>query len=163
MAISVASNYSADDFPELNNVVYRETGPIGGVLQTICLINESGSGLPFCHIGCLHVYTQGKRFSGVLGKTDTKVPYCSHCYLCGNSIRVPPKGTCKLHPEGDCPSVDLQGTFYSSVLIQSWFKLTKSLPYDEDISAMHLLADANPELTPYEIVVLHWNLINPKP
>jgi len=37
------------------------------------------------------------------------------------------------------------------------------MPYDEDLYAMHLLADANPELTPYEIVVVHWNLINPKP
>lgn len=159
----MARNYSADDFPELNNLVYRETGPIGGVLQTICLINESGSGLPFCHIGCLHVYTQGQPFSGVLGKTSTKVPFCSFCYVCGKAIRVPPQGTCKLHPEGDCPSIDLTGTWYSADLIKAWHKLTKEMPYDEDLYAMHLLADSNPELTVYEIVVVHWNLINPNP
>lgn len=161
--LAVAGEFSADDFPDLENVINKETAPIGGILQTICLINERGSGLPFCKLDCLRTYTQGRPFSGVLGKTSTKVPWCSFCYVCGEAIRVPPQGKCTMHPEGDCPSVDLTGTWYSAALIKSWYKLTKEMPYDEDLYAMHLLQDSNPELTVYEIVILHWNLINPNP
>ena len=63
----------------------------------------------------------------------------------------------------ECPDVDVYGTLFSGDLIRHWQNLTKNLPYAEDIQAMNLLADANPELTAYEIVIVHWNLINPNP
>lgn len=61
-----------------------------------------------------------------------------------------------------CPDIDIYGTMFSGALIRQWQRLTNNVPYDEDILAMNLLADSNPELTAYEIAIVHWNLINPK-
>lgn len=146
--------------------IYKQTQEIRA---TTCLVSASGAGLPFCTIDHAHAYA--KRFdqglgSYRLGQTSSKVKYCSHCVMCGSIIRRPLQGTCMIHGGAEpepCPDVDVFGTLFSGDLIRHWQKLTKQLPYAEDILAMNLLADSNPELSSFELAVLHWNLINPSP
>ena len=83
--------------------------------------------------------------------------------MCGSIIRCPIPGTCMIHSEEPCPDIDIYGTVFSGELVRHWKNLTKELPYDEDLLAMNLLADENRELTSKEIVIVHWNLINPNP
>lgn len=163
LAVSMPEDFDFDP-SNFERETFRQSDEV--IRATTCLVSESGAGLPFCGIDHAHAFSKAYDQSGTyrLGQTSSKIKYCSHCVMCGAIIRRPLE--CMIHSGEDsdeCPDVDVYGTLFSGDLIRHWQNLTKNLPYAEDIQAMNLLADANPELTAYEIVIVHWNLINPNP
>lgn len=134
-------------------------------LTTTCILTESGASMPICTMEHFYAFTksQPKFFERPwkVSQTSSKIEWCSHCVMCGKIIRVP--DTCMLHHSGDpgCPEIDIFQTVFTGQLIQSFTKFAKDIPSDDDILAMDLLAEENPELTAYEIAIVHWNLTNP--
>jgi hypothetical protein len=133
-------------------------------LTTTCILTESGASMPICTMEHFYAFTksQPKFFERPwkVSQTSQTIEWCSHCVMCGKIIRHPTR--CMLHHSGDpCPEVDIFQTVFTGQLIQSWTKFAKDIPSDDDITAMDSLAEQNPELTAYEIAIVHWNLTNP--
>ena len=133
-------------------------------LATTCILTESGASMPICTMEHFYAFTksQPKFFERPwkVSQTSPTIEWCSHCVMCGKIIRHPTR--CMLHSSDEpCPEVDIFGTVFTGQLIQSFTKFAKDIPSDDDITAMDRLAEENPELTAYEIAIVHWNLINP--
>lgn len=122
-----------------------------------CLVDERGSGLPFCSLEHLAQYALnlGKKMGPVrIGQSKAKAAYCSHCFWCGRIIRRPE--FCVMHTPNDetCPGFEWERTEWARELLRAFGVVKRRLATDNEIAQMRLIVKENPELTPLEIVRL---------
>jgi len=122
-----------------------------------CLVDELGSGLPFCSLEHLAHYALnlGKRMGPVrIGQSQAKAAYCSHCYWCGRVIRRPE--VCVLHSSSGekCPWFSWERTEWAREILRAFGQVKQRLATDEEIKQIRRIVKENPELTALEIVRL---------